>query len=169
MSEGISVAGYVLIFVSCAIVFLLYLPWLWRRQSKDATHPGVVVAASTDREGQTPLGVSVRLHCVVGMLGALCAAAGNIMAYRVVLVEHLQGTVVQERGVGGVITTLLISGCLLFLFGSHCALMGADAMPQRPRRVAVVECSASALTLLIIIGKFSMGIVMYEKACCACT
>eukprot|EP00418_Pyrodinium_bahamense_P028818 CAMPEP_0179144348 /NCGR_PEP_ID=MMETSP0796-20121207/69532_1 /TAXON_ID=73915 /ORGANISM="Pyrodinium bahamense, Strain pbaha01" /LENGTH=169 /DNA_ID=CAMNT_0020844553 /DNA_START=51 /DNA_END=557 /DNA_ORIENTATION=+ len=167
MADTVSDAGYVIIFVSCALILGLYSPWIlrlwWPRKAATAQ------PTSLDEEGsaqgasdRSPCGLTMRQHCLVGMLGAFCAGAGNIMAYRVVLQEHLQGTIVERRGAMAVVTTLLISVSVLFLFGSHCALLGGGCMPARPGRVALSQCSAVAITLLIIVGKFSMGIVHYS-------
>lgn len=192
MADSISDAGYALIFVSCVIIMVLYLPWFLfsrRMTEQRVAHRTVSVdkiGRSENREElphsrkdctnventqikvRTPIGLTIHAHCLIGFLGTLCAAAGNIMAYRIVLSEHLLGTILTKRGPVGVITTLLISLALLFLAFSHCVLFGSNAIPARPVCLATAECAAVGLTLIIILGKFSMGIVHYNVSCCAC-
>merc|ERR1740138_446041 len=93
------------------------------------------------------------------------------MAYRVVLSETFLGTVLENRGPPGPITTALIVAALLFLFGSHCAMFGAGCvtswLEQRLRRTAVAQCSSMGLMILIILGKMSTGTIYYAQPCCS--
>ncbi|CAD7972926.1 unnamed protein product [Amoebophrya sp. A25] len=192
---AINAVGYVFIFLSCAILAALYVPWL----SVVPRNNELAVAnrSSEDQEKTKDKGpasdpisresgvfrLSLRQRAWVGIVGALCAGGGNVIAYRIVLAEHLDGTIIERRGVGGVITTLLISLALFFIFGSHCMLLGLaqvqvggdDAKNLNSlalldkRTFAKRELFAVGLTLLIVVAKLSMGIVHYKEDCCACT
>ena len=98
----------------------------------------------------------------VNIVSVLLLAAGHIAVYRVVLAEHLLGVVLTwGHGSIAVVTTVLIVLAHAYLGAANLLLLGRGAPPTRPRAFAARGLGALALIVLILLGKFSLGIVYY--------
>ena len=164
-SDALALVFYPVIFFSSVGIGTTHLGWL--RHNKDegeasslfSNYCGVDVQYMGERRLLT-------LHCRLNLALGLALAASNVCVYRVVLIEHLRGTVVDTRGVAAVITTLLIVLAIATVLVSHVHLLGTGVLtPDRARTHAALNTLCVVIILAIVVAKLSMGITFYEEDC----
>eukprot|EP01043_Picozoa_sp_COSAG02_P076350 COSAG02_NODE_16175_length_1107_cov_0.960317_1_plen_203_part_00 len=166
-SDALALVFYPVIFFSSFGIGATHLGWL--RRSKDegeasslslfSNYCGVDVQYMGERRLLT-------LHCRLNLALGLALAASNVCVYRVVLIEHLRGTVVDNRGVAAVITTLLIVLAIATVIVSHVHLLGTGVLtPDRASTHAAINTLCVVIILAIVVAKLSMGITFYEEDC----
>lgn len=155
-SDALALVFYPVIFAGAVGVGATHLGWL-RRPDDGAPQELFASYCGMDVQylGELKL---LRLHCRFNLLCGLACGAANVIVYRVVLVEHLRGTVVQQRGAAAVITTLLIVLAISTVLVSHVHLLGTGVLsPERARSHASLNVLCVVIILAIVIAKLSMG------------
>lgn len=182
--------GYAMFCLTYPIILALYFPWLCTRCSRgnigdsikgavlgrrtedstDGASPTAGIHGGSDIQKnckRTPLGLTMRTHCLVALLSILIAATGQLIVYRIVVADFLLGR--QDAWFATkLLTTSLTVVALLFLFLSNSVLLGADSMPQNAKRFALAQFVALGTLLVILIGKIAKGVVYYNYGDCAC-
>ena len=163
-SDSLAVAFYPFIFVAAIAIAGSHSGWLRRRDERDGgLFTTYFCCIDVEFMGEAKL---VRMHCYFNLFCGLLLAAANIIVYRVVLIEHLRGTVSENRGFAAVITTLLIVVAIATVLVSHIYLLGIGVLSApRARTHAACNVLAMALILAIVVAKLSMGIDFYDEDC----
>jgi hypothetical protein len=164
-SDALAMVFYPVIFFSAVGIGATHLGWLRRRKDEgDGTslfgnYCGVDVQYMGERRLLT-------LHCRLNLALGVALAVSNVCVYRVVLIEHLRGTVVENRGVAAVITTLMIVVAIATVFVTHVHLLGTGVLtPDRASAHAAINTLCVVVILAIVVAKLSMGITFYEEDC----
>lgn len=164
-SDALALVFYPVIFFSSVGIGGTHLGWL--RRGKDT---GESASLFTNYCGFDIQYMGERrllaIHCRLNLALGLALAASNVCVYRVVLIEHLRGTVVEQRGIAAVITTLIIVLAIAAVLVSHVHLLGTGVLTaERASTHAAVNLLCVVAILAIVIAKLSMGITFYEEDC----
>ena len=164
-SDALALVFYPVIFFASAGIGATHLGWLRRHKDEGEAaslfrnYCGVDVQYMGERRLLT-------LHCRLNLVLGLALATSNVCVYRVVLIEHLRGTVVDSRGVAAVITTLLIVLAIATVLVTHVHLLGTGVLTaERASTHAAINILCVVVILAIVVAKLSMGITFYEEDC----
>ena len=167
-ADALALVFYPVIFASSAGIAATHLGWL-RRGGKAAEDPEQqqlfdnYCCVDVSYMGESRL---LRLHCRFNLVLGVALAAANVIVYRVVLIEHLRGTVVSHRGAAAVVTTLMIVLSIATILVSHVHLLGTAVLtPERASTHASINVMCVVLIIAIVVAKLSMGITFYEEDC----
>ena len=171
--HGVSLLGYALIACGALLVGASHgLLAITLRRRRGGARDGsgkemVAVATAPDQVAISLPCLRAREHCALNIFASLLLSAGHIIAYRIVLIEHLCGCIVRRKGPIAVVTTMLVALACAQLLSSHLVMLGSGAFPEDPKRHLCATAGSLSVIVLIIIAKFSLGIVHYDDPYCS--
>ena len=170
--HGVSFLGYALIACGALLVGAshgLLAVTLRRRRggARDDDGGGKETVAAPDEVAIALTRSRAREHCALNIFAGLLLSAGHVIAYRVVLIEHLCGCIVRRKGPVAVVTTALVALACAQLVSSHLVMLGRGAFPEDPKRHLRATAGSLSIIVLVIVAKFSLGIVHYDDPYCS--
>merc|ERR1711861_55056 len=99
---------------------------------------------------RTPSGLSISAHCQVAILAVTVAAVGNVIAYRIVVSDFLLGKR-DSHFAEKISSSMAVVVALLYLFGSHCMLLGANSMPKNMKKAVSLQLVALGTLFFIVL------------------
>jgi hypothetical protein len=165
-SDALALVFYPVLFFASAGIGATHLGWLRRRKDEGEAAASLFrnyCGMDVQYMGERRL---LTLHCRFNLVAGLTLATSNVCIYRVVLIEHLRGTVVDNRGMAAVITTLLIVLAIATVLTTHVHLLGTSVLTaDRASTHAAINILCVVVILAIVVAKLSMGITFYEEDC----